>query len=85
MRLILPMAAALVLGATPMLARDDSFSPPERGPGHASNIYERIASHYGPMGRDVREKFRDGPCKITREWEKDGDYKETIKCRGPRN
>ncbi len=36
------------------------------------------------MGRDVKEEFRDGPCKIEREWEKDGDYYERIKCRGPR-
>jgi hypothetical protein len=87
MKAILPLAAAIVLGATPLLARDDSFSedgrrgPPPGGPG----LYERIAAHYGPMGRDVREEFRVGPCKITREWEKDGDYYERIKCRGPRD
>lgn len=84
MKAILPLAAALVLGATPLLARDDSFSgepvPARPGPG----LYDRIASHYGPMGRDVKEEFRDGPCKIEREWEKDGDYYERIKCRGPR-
>lgn len=86
MRLILPLAAALVLGATPMLARDDSFSPRERGPvPGTAGLYERISAHYGPMGRDVTERFRDGPCKITREWERDGDYKETIRCRGPRD
>jgi hypothetical protein len=85
MRLILPMAAALVLGATPMLAGDDSFSSDPRPAGPGPGIYERISAHYGPMGREVKEKFRDGPCKITREWEPDGDYEETIKCRGPRN
>jgi hypothetical protein len=87
MRIILPLAAALVLGATPMLARDDSFTdaPPPAPAGPAPGIYERISAHYGPMGRDVEEEFRDGPCKIWRSWETDGDYKETIKCRGPRD
>jgi hypothetical protein len=89
MKAILPLAAALVLVATPLLARDDSFSSDPRpvrevahpGPG----LYERIAAHYGPMGRDVKEEYRDGPCKITREWETDGDYYERISCRGPRD
>lgn len=86
MRMILPLAAALVLGATPMLARDDSFSEPAAAPaGPGPGIYERISAHYGPMGRDVKEEFRDGPCKIERRWETDGDYEETIKCRGPRD
>jgi hypothetical protein len=90
MKAILPLAAALVLVATPLLARDDSFSS-DPGPGRAAGpppgpgLYERIAAHYGPMGRDVKEEYRDGPCKITREWEKDGDYYERISCRGPRD
>jgi hypothetical protein len=68
------------------MARDDSFSEPvgQRGPG-GPGIYDRISAHYGPMGRDVKEEFRDGPCKIEREWEKDGDYYERIKCKGPRH
>jgi hypothetical protein len=85
MKMILPLAAALVLGATPVLAVDDSFSSepaPARG---AADVYSRIASHYGPMGRNVKEKFRDGPCRIERRWWTDGDYEETIKCRGPRD
>lgn len=87
MKVMLPLAAAVVLGATPLLARDDSFSGD--GPGPAAErpgpgLYDRIAAHYGPMGKDVREEFREGPCKITREWETDGDYYERISCRGPR-
>lgn len=87
MRMILPIAAALMLGATPMMAQDDSFSSSEglKGPRSAAGIYDRIAAHYGPMGRTVKEKFRDGPCKISRKWERDGDYEEVIKCRGPRD
>lgn len=83
MRVILPLAAALVLGAAPLAARDDSFS--DRGPGPdgppGPGLYERIASHYGPLGHDVKERFRDGPCKIEREWETDGDFEEHIYCR----
>lgn len=88
MKVILPLAAALLLGAAaPALAVDDSFSSePAPAPSRkAADIYSRIASHYGPMGRDVKEKFRDGPCRIERRWWTDGDYEETIKCRGPRD
>ena len=83
MKAILPLAAALVLGTTPVLAesfKDDTEPAPQR-----PSLYERISAHYGPMGRDVKEKYRDGPCKIYRRWEKDGDYEEVIKCRGPRD
>jgi hypothetical protein len=94
MKAILSLAAIFAVVATPLMARDDSFSEPAarhdvrhdapaaRGPG--PGLYDRISGHYGPMGRDVRENFRDGPCKISREWEKNGDYYERISCKGPR-
>ncbi|WP_072396720.1 hypothetical protein [Hyphomicrobium sp. CS1GBMeth3] len=83
MKAILPLAAALMLGAAPALAEHDSYKEPAPvGPG--PSLYERISAHYGPMGRDVKERYRDGPCKIYRRWEKDGDYEESIKCRAPR-
>ena len=88
MKAILPLAAVLALAATPLMARDDSFSEPPGAVGHGpggAGLYERISAHYGPMGRDVKEEFRDGPCRIEREWETDGDYYERIKCRGPRH
>ncbi|MGE0023446.1 MAG: hypothetical protein AB7S70_07440 [Hyphomicrobium sp.] len=85
MKAILPLALLLTLGAAPAFADHESFKDgpvPERpGP----SLYERIAAHYGPLGRDVKEEFREGPCTIEREWEKDGDYYERIKCRGPRD
>ncbi len=86
MKAILALAAALAIGAaTPLMARDDSFAePPPGAVGPGPGLYDRISAHYGPMGRDVKEEFRDGPCKILREWERDGDYYERIKCRGPR-
>ena len=60
MKAILPLAAALVIGATPALAESfkDEPAPVRAGP----SLYERISAHYGPMGRDVKEKYRDGPC-----------------------
>lgn len=82
MKTILPLATALVLGATPVLAESFKDDPVPVRPG--PSLYERISAHYGPMGRDVKERFRDGPCKIYRRWERDGDYEEVIKCRGPR-
>lgn len=84
MKAILPLAAAaLVLGMTPTLAESFKDHPEPVRPG--PSLYERISAHYGPMGREVKEKYRDGPCKIYRHWETDGDYEEVIKCRGPRD
>ncbi len=85
MKVILPLAAALVLGATPLLAQEKTVKDEPAAPvHHRGSLYDRISAHYGPMGRDVKENFREGPCKITREWETNGDYYERIKCRGPR-
>lgn len=33
-------------------------------------------------GGEYKEKFRSGPCKIEREQERDGEYKEERKCKG---
>lgn len=30
-----------------------------------------------------KEEFWDGNCKVTREWKKNGEYKEKRKCKGP--
>ncbi|MFA5952676.1 MAG: hypothetical protein WC807_20645 [Hyphomicrobium sp.] len=91
MKVLLPLTAAIVLGATPLLAGGDSFSGPAtyREANYPApeplTLYERIVAHYAPMGREVREEFRDGPCRIERHWERDGDYEEKIECRGPRH
>jgi hypothetical protein len=85
--LIVPIVAALLAGSAAAFAAnegvpleaDAAVAPPPR------SLYEKIYAHYGHLGRDVREEFRDGPCKIERHWERDGDYKETIRCRGPRD
>lgn len=86
--LIIPVCAALLAGTVAAFAGNDSFSPPpgaDPAAGPPRSLYERISAHYAHLGRDVREEFRDGPCKIERHWERDGDFKETIRCRGPRN
>ncbi len=33
-------------------------------------------------GRERKEEYDDGRCKIERKWSKDGEYKEERKCRG---
>lgn len=82
MRLLLTAAAAaLVLGSVPALAEPaDSYKDADR----ATGLYDRIVAHYGPAGKNVRERFRDGPCSVKREWKKNGDYSESIRCRAPR-
>lgn len=34
--------------------------------------------------REHKEEYWDGNCKVERKWEKNGDYKEERKCKGPR-
>jgi surface antigen len=33
---------------------------------------------------DHEEQYRDGNCRVKRKWEKDGDFKEEIECKGAR-
>ena len=70
------VAAALVLGAAPALADHE-----RREETRESGLYDRISAHYSKYGKDVRERFRDGPCTVRREWRKDGEYSESIRCR----
>ena len=88
MRLIAPLIAALLL-ATPLLAGELRYSErPDyvtNGPPPGPGLYGRIYARYGHLGRDVKERFRDGPCEIERRWERDGDFEEHIECRGPRD
>ncbi len=95
MKIILPLTAAIVLGATPLLAGSDRYSERpdpeyvnhEGAPPHGAGggLYDRIVARYGHLGRDVKEEFQDGPCRIERRWYRDGDFSERIKCRGPRD
>lgn len=87
--IVIAAVAAAVAGGVAIANESDSFSGPVRyerdgPPVERLSLYERISAYYRPMGREVREEFRDGPCRIERHWETDGDYEEKIKCRGPR-
>jgi hypothetical protein len=35
-------------------------------------------------GREYKEEYWDGNCKVERKFKKDGQYKEKRKCKGPR-
>lgn len=35
----------------------------------------------GRHGREYKQEYWDGNCKVERKWEKDGDYKEKRKCK----
>jgi hypothetical protein len=91
MKMIVPLVAAVVACAAPAFAGGDSFSGPEpehggsADPGAGGSLYDRIYARYAHLGRNVEEEFRDGPCKIERRWERDGDFEEHVKCRGPRD
>jgi hypothetical protein len=87
LKIAIPAAAVLLAGTAAAFAQNDSFSDGEPLPpaGPPVSIYDKIYARYGHLGRDVREEFRDGPCRIERHWERDGDFKEVIKCRGPRD
>ena len=34
------------------------------------------------MDREYKQEFRQGNCKVERKWERSGDYKEEVKCKG---
>ncbi len=68
MRTSLLLAALAATMATPAAFAD----PPPWAPAHGWRD--------GP-GKH-KEEFRDGDCKVKREWKKDGGYKEKIKCKG---
>lgn len=80
MKRLLPIVAAFLAGSVAALAGGDFAD--YGGPGRGGSIYDRIYAHYSHYGRDVREKFRDGPCTIERHWERDGDFEEKIECEG---
>lgn len=49
----------------------------ESGQGHKHG-------HRGHKGGEYKEEFWDGDCKVERKWERDGDYKEEVKCKDGR-
>ena len=51
--------------------------------GKSRRGYERGHRAYN-MDREYKQEFHRGPCKIERKWERNGEYKEEIKCKGYR-
>jgi hypothetical protein len=90
MKMIIPLLSACVLLAGAAFAGGDPYVA-DTGPGPDAyqdghvGMYDRIVARYAHYGRDVREEFRDGPCKVKRHWERDGDFEEHVECRGPRH
>ena len=40
----------------------------------------RTGPYRHPAG-DHQEKYTEGPCRIEREWKRDGTYKEKVDCK----
>jgi hypothetical protein len=83
MRTFAFMIAALMALTVPAAAdpwRDESGKGRWRG-----DYREDYGGGYrGYYAREYKEEFRRGDCKIERKWQRDGDYKEEIKCKGRR-
>lgn len=78
MRPILCMFAALALLSTPAIAdpwKDESGHGKWRGE-YGYRDDDRRYSY----GREDKEEFWDGNCKVERKWERSGEYKEERKC-----
>ncbi|MCK1639282.1 hypothetical protein IVA95_17125 [Bradyrhizobium sp. 157] len=46
--------------------------------------HDRGAHRAYNYDRDYKQEFYRGPCKIERKWERNGEYKEEMKCKGYR-
>jgi hypothetical protein len=77
MRVSAILIAALM--ALPSAAAADPWKD-ESGKGRWRGEYrDNSRGHYA---REYKEEFRRGDCKIERKWERSGEYKEEIKCKG---
>ena len=69
--------------------RDDE-RPHWRGYGDDQDYRRPRGRAYGYYGDERRERrafkqeYDDGRCKVERKWERSGEYKEEVKCRGGR-
>lgn len=79
------MRYALALCAMTLLAGPALADPwkDESGKGRWG-YYDRGHRAYN-YDREYKQEFRRGNCKIERKWERGGDYKEEIKCKGGRH
>lgn len=67
------LLSTLIMAALPLTAFADSDKD-ESGHG----------KRRGHDRREFKEEYWDGNCKVERKLEKNGDYKEERKCKGPR-
>lgn len=80
------MRSWLALMVLPVLAGPALADPwkDESGKGRWGGYDRRYDRSYGHYDRDYKQEFYRGPCKIERKWERNGEYKEEIKCKGYR-
>jgi hypothetical protein len=75
---------ALVIAALLALTGTVSADPWKDESGKSRWRGEYRDDYRGHYAREYKEEFRRGDCKIERKWERGGEYKEEIKCKGRR-
>ena len=82
---------ALLLLASPAALADDERSAKYRSNGceierkyddgkMESKVECKPRGFGGAYYGSGKEEFRQGPCKVKREWKRNGEYKEEVKC-----
>jgi hypothetical protein len=76
------MKRALIIGAA-LLASPALADPwkDESGKGRWGGDRGYYGRSYNEA-REYKQEYRQGNCKIERKWERGGDYKEEVKCKG---
>jgi hypothetical protein len=70
--------------ALTMLAGPATADPWKNENGKSHERYERGYYNSYNQDREYKQEYRRGNCKIERKWERSGEYKEEIKCKGYR-
>jgi hypothetical protein len=71
--------AALMMLAGPALADPWKDESGKGRWGHDRGSYRAYNQE-----REYKQEYRQGNCKIERKWERSGEYKEEVKCKGYR-
>ncbi|HJS09058.1 MAG TPA: hypothetical protein VJ809_15420 [Pirellulales bacterium] len=74
-------SAALTLGTGSLVSADPWKDESGKGRWGRGEYRDDHRRHYA---REYKQEFRRGNCKIERKWERDGGYKEEVKCKGRR-
>ena len=69
-----------MLGGTAIALADPWKDESGKGRSHR----ELTLDNRGYSAGEHKEEFRSRGCKVERKWERDGGYKEEVKCDGPR-